>query len=313
MRLSLPCALLLTCLLMPAHAATVTTRGNPKGQPVVLLHGLARSAGSMEKMAAQLASAGYAVCNIDYPSRKYRIEVLAKDYVAPAIRRCFPKPTAPIAFVTHSMGGIVLRQLAATNALPSIGRAVMLSPPNQGSAVVDRLGGLAPFRWLNGPAGAQLATVGANTVGARRALPQQADVVGAGHALPQQPNAIRARHALPQQANVVGARHALPQQANVVGARHALPLLEQLGPAPFELGIITGTRSINLLLSLLLTGPNDGKVTVESAQLQGMKAFLTVPVSHPFIMQNHAVMAETLYFLQHGTFTRTTPPSDLKN
>lgn len=274
MRLSLPCALLLTCLLMPAHAATVTTRGNPKGQPVVLLHGLARSAGSMEKMAAQLASAGYAVCNIDYPSRKYRIEVLAKDYVAPAIRRCFPKPTAPIAFVTHSMGGIVLRQLAATKAVSSIGRAVMLSPPNQGSAVVDRLGGLAPFRWLNGPAGAQLATIGANTVGAR-------------HALPQQPNAIR--------------------------ARHALPLLEQLGPAPFELGIITGTRSINLLLSLLLTGPNDGKVTVESAQLQGMKAFLTVPVSHPFIMQNHAVMAETLYFLQHGTFTRTTPPSDLKN
>lgn len=261
MRLSLPCALLLTCLLMPAHAATVTTRGNPKGQPVVLLHGLARSAGSMEKMAAQLASAGYAVCNIDYPSRKYRIEVLAKDYVAPAIRRCFPKPTAPIAFVTHSMGGIVLRQLAATKAVSSIGRAVMLSPPNQGSAVVDRLGGLAPFRWLNGPAGAQLATIGANTV----------------------------------------------------GARHALPLLEQLGPAPFELGIITGTRSINLLLSLLLTGPNDGKVTVESAQLQGMKAFLTVPVSHPFIMQNHAVMAETLYFLQHGTFTRTTPPSGRKD
>jgi len=65
----------------------------------------------------------------------------------------------------------------------------------------------------------------------------------------------------------------------------------QLGHAPFELGTITGTRSINLLLSLLLTGPNDGKVTVESAQLQGMKAFLTVPVSHPFIMQNHAVMA----------------------
>jgi hypothetical protein len=96
-------------------------------------------------------------------------------------------------------------------------------------------------------------------------------------------------------------------------ARHALPLLEQLGPARFEVGIITGTRSINLLLSQLLSGPNDGKVTVASARLQGMKAFLTVPVSHPFILQNHEVMAETLYFLRHGTFTRTTQPAGLNH
>ncbi len=60
--------------------------------------------------------------------------------------------------MTHSLGGIVVRQLAKSAPDLRIGRVVMLSPPNHGSQVVDKLGGLGLFKWINGPAGLELGT-----------------------------------------------------------------------------------------------------------------------------------------------------------
>lgn len=198
----------------------------------------------MEKLADALDVAGYEVCNLDYPSRHHTVEVLAETHVLPAIASCFDGPRESIAFVTHSMGGILVRQLAATPGRHfDIGRVVMLAPPNGGSEVVDKFGGWRLFEAINGPAGGQLGT-----------------------------------------------------------AADQLPAT--LGPAGFELGIVAGNRSINLLLSAVIPGPDDGKVAIERSKLAGMQDFLLVEVSHPFIMKDEQVISQVISFLKLGAFQR---------
>jgi hypothetical protein len=208
---------------------------------VILLHGLVRSTSSMEKMEKALSDSGYLVRNTSYPSTEKPVDQLAAEVIPAAVESCSENGDRPIHFVTHSLGGILVRYFLETNVIDKLGRVVMLSPPNQGSEVVDNLSDVPGFTALNGPAGMQLGT-----------------------------------------------------------DQNSIP--SQLGPATFDVGIITGNESINLFLSLMIPGEDDGKVSVERAKLEGMADFLVVPHAHPFIMNSELVIKQVLFFLEYGRF-----------
>ena len=66
-------------------AASGANAEEPIKPQVVLLHGLARSAASMDRMSNALTAAGFEVCNVSYPSRRRTIAELAENFVAPRI------------------------------------------------------------------------------------------------------------------------------------------------------------------------------------------------------------------------------------
>ena len=226
------------------ESSSSSSSGTPS-ECIILLHGLARTSKSMIPLSEQLHNQGFLVVNVDYPSREFPIAILAEKAIAPALENCRQYPISGIHFVTHSLGGILVRQYLSQHQIPELKRVVMLAPPNKGSQVVDNLRDVAPYNWLNGPTGKELGT-DANSV----------------------PNT--------------------------------------LGAVDFDLGVIAGTVSINLLLSMYLPDPDDGKVSMENTKIEGMRDFISLPVSHPYIMKDIEAIAQTILFLRHGQFLHTT-------
>lgn len=141
-------ALLLFLLIFPAALEA--------SDCVILLHGLARTERSFSKMEKTLTDSGYVVINNSYPSTKFEIEQLAEKAIPKSIQEC--PENSIIHFVTHSMGGILIRQYLSVHELGSLGKVVMLGPPNKGSQVTDKLKNVPGYQLINGPAGMELGT-----------------------------------------------------------------------------------------------------------------------------------------------------------
>lgn len=130
------------------------------GDCVVLLHGMARGAGSMAGLQERLEAARFSVVNIDYPDRRGTIASLAEQAVEEGLRQCEEKNPQRINFVTHSLGGILVRYYFALQHHPRLHRVVMLGPPNNGSEVVDLLRNMPGYTLFTGLVGTELGTDG---------------------------------------------------------------------------------------------------------------------------------------------------------
>lgn len=96
-----------------------------------------------------------------------------------------------------------------------------------------------------------------------------------------------------------------PAGAQLGTGPDSVPL--QLGRVDFVVGVIAGTASINPILSTAFEGPNDGKVSVSRAKVDGMSDFIALPVSHPFLMRDDTAIRQTLAFLREGRFLSEDP------
>ena len=209
-----------------------------KQQLVILLHGLARSSRSFNKLEGALLKEGYSVLNIDYPSTKMPIEDLTLWVYEKISQHPNFKDATKIQFVTHSMGGIITRSILAKYDIANKGNVIMLGPPNKGSEVVDVIGGYWFFKWVNGPAGQQLST----NSELLKSLPNAKD---------------------------------------------------------YNLYVVAGDRTINWINSLMIDGPDDGKVSVAFTFLEGLKEHKIIHTVHPFMMKNKEVIEYVINTLQN--------------
>lgn len=125
-------------------------------ETVIVLHGLGRTSVSMAWIDRALRKAGYTTINKSYAFRKGPIAQLADEIIGSRISDALSAGAEKVHFVTHSLGGILLRQYDEHNEIPEGSRAVMIAPPNQGSELVDFFRELPPLHWFCGPAFGEL-------------------------------------------------------------------------------------------------------------------------------------------------------------
>jgi pimeloyl-ACP methyl ester carboxylesterase len=89
-----------------------------------------------------------------------------------------------------------------------------------------------------------------------------------------------------------------------LGTQRDVAINALLPPPDYPVGIIAGNRSIDPLAGSMLPKPHDGRVSVENTMVGGMADHVVVAASHPWLVRNSVAVAQTIAFLQDGTFVK---------
>jgi triacylglycerol lipase len=172
-RIKLHKCLLLVCFLL----SNTLVYADQLRECVIVLHGMARTERSMSKIEDRLQDEGYQVWNQRYASTKAPISELSASAIGEGLDFCAHKQAKKIHFVTHSLGGILIRYYLQDHNIDILSRIVMLAPPNQGSEVVDALDEYSLYAYLMGPAGMALGTDPGSLPNQLRPIPGEIGII----------------------------------------------------------------------------------------------------------------------------------------
>ena len=121
---------------------------------VVLIHGIRDKPYIMWKLEQGLSKSGYSIMNLHYPSVKADMDSivsLVHSRLAPRLQ-----DYQKINFVTHSLGGIVMRAYLHKHKQSNFQRLVMIAPPNKGAIMAERFEDFFIYKWIYGQTGQKL-------------------------------------------------------------------------------------------------------------------------------------------------------------
>lgn len=139
-----------------AHLRTMALPSTTPSGGVILLHGMGRTGISMRAIAVAMRRAGIPTLSPWYGLRRSMPEIIT--WLQPRIADFVTANPGPIHIVTHSLGGLVARAYITAHRPASLGRVVMLAPPNAGSEIADLVFSLGLDNLIFGPVGPHLRT-----------------------------------------------------------------------------------------------------------------------------------------------------------
>lgn len=230
---------------------------NKRNDCVILLHGFARTKSVMNKIQNALSDNGFSVINWSYNSITKNISAIAEDLND--MLKAKAEEFSQFSFVTHSLGGIVLRRLLKKYPGHKIRKVVMIAPPNQGASLARIANGLLTL--IN--------------------------------CIPLKPVKIIAKGALlltPPVLTELMDRDYLTKKCAVPKCKFII-----ISGKKSDRKTVTFSFLRNICLGDV---PNDGTVTIEETKLPGCEEHLVVNESHTSILSSKIVIKKIVEYLK---------------
>lgn len=120
---------------------------------VLLIHGLGRHAGIMDKPKKALRDAGFATHSLNYATLFEGVEDHANHFTNLLENL---KDIKKVSFVTHSLGGLVARAILSRSLVwngATAHKLVMMGTPNKGAQIAEFFNRMKTYQMISGPSG----------------------------------------------------------------------------------------------------------------------------------------------------------------